>query len=143
MVKFEDRPMFGNFVELMYKVDVSNCAGLQLTQNVSHFANLFKYIAAEMGGPPSIDDDTQNTEAPDFYTWGDEAKSQESLTETLPDLPSPKLRCDVVPHWNLDKPETFPILTAVVVAATVIFGLILAFFLGQSHRLLPIPRPLN
>lgn len=142
MVKFEDRPMFGNFVKLMYKVDVSNCAELQLTQNVSHFANLFKHIAAEISGPPSVDADTQNIEAPDFYTWGDEAKPQESLTETLPNLPSPKLRCDFVPYWNLDKPETFPILT-VMVAATVIFGLILAFFLGQSHLLLPIPRPLN
>jgi len=122
MVKCEDRLKFNMFVAHMYGVNTFNSVSFELTGNVHHFRELFNHISSEINGSsPNAEDSVSGEAFPD--AWMDEFHA-----DTFPSFPTP------VVCW--DPGEIHEYTRGLLLAVTVIFGLVLAYLLGQLHFLI-------
>ncbi|KAF2026774.1 hypothetical protein EK21DRAFT_92130 [Setomelanomma holmii] len=116
MVTPEERCIFDRFVYFMYGVTIDHVS-FETTQNMIHFRDLFKKFASKTGGSSTGDGETSSVDQVSADVWSDDRISTDHL-----ELP-PALEV-------LWKPKEIDVRSLdLLLAATLIFGLMLAFLL--------------
>jgi hypothetical protein len=123
MVKPQGRYVFDRFVYFMYGVTIGD-ASFEITQNMLHFRDLFKQFASETGGSSVLDGEISSLDQVNPDVWPDDRISTDHL-----ELPP-----EVI--WKPGEMDMRSL--SLLLAATLIFGLMLAFLLGQLPPFLTI-----
>jgi hypothetical protein len=115
MVKPQGRYVFDRFVWFMYGVTIGDVS-FEITQNMLHFRDLFKQFASETGGSSVLDGEISSLDQVNPDVWPDDSISTDHL-----ELPP-----EVI--WKPGEMDMRSL--SLLLAATLIFGLMLAFLLG-------------